>query len=82
MSDTHKELSYRIAHGFLRVLIRPPTPEETARLAQLYESLSHDFASDPDAATELLNSAGRTSGDAAFIAVAKILLNLDEALMK
>ena len=71
-----------IEHGFRLVLTRPPTELETARLDELYQSLKTDFAADPEAAKELLESAGLQTGDAAMVAVANVLLNLDETLMK
>ena len=40
------------------------------------------FAADPAAARELLESAGLQTGDAAMVAVANVLLNLDETLTK
>jgi len=43
---------------------------------------NHDFTNDAKAARQLITSAQRTDGDAALIAVANVLLNLDEALMK
>ncbi len=72
----------KINHGFRRVLIRLPDEQETSRLVTLYESLRNDFADDDAAATELLRSAGLSDGDAAMVAVANVLLNLDETLMK
>lgn len=71
-----------IAHGFRLVLTRPPTEMESARLNQLYESLKADFAADPEAAGDLLKSARLERGDAAMVAVASVILNLDETLMK
>ena len=71
-----------ISHGFRLVLTRPPTDSEIKRLTKLYESLKDDCAADPDAAQQLLTSAGLETGDAAMIAVANVLLNLDETLMK
>ena len=68
----------RIAHGFRYVLIRPADPAELDRLVKLYESLNDELAD----GNQLLTSAGRDSGDARLVAVANVLLNLDEALMK
>jgi hypothetical protein len=71
-----------IAHGFRLVVVRPPTEAELERLEALYTSLKKDFDADPEAARELLKSARLENGDAAMVAVANVLLNLDEALMK
>lgn len=68
----------QITHGFRMVLIRQPEPEEIDRLVQMYDSLNDDVL-DGEA---LLKSAGLTSGDPRLVAVANVLLNLDETLMK
>lgn len=69
-------------HGFRLTLIRPPTAEESKRLAQLFDDLTEIFDRDPEAAAELLKAAGLETGDAAMVAVANVLLNLDETLTK
>ncbi len=82
MTNVSGTLADKINDGFRRVLIRPPSQRETARLRTLYQSLQTDFAGDKEAAQHLLQSAGQSDGDAAMIAVANVLLNLDETLMK
>ena len=71
-----------IEHGFRLVLTRPPTAEEAKRLNALYETMKADFASKPEEAQALLQSAGLKEGDAARVCVASVILNLDETLMK
>lgn len=71
-----------IEHGFRLVLTRPPTAEEAKRLNALYETMKADFASKPEEAQALLQSAGLKEGDAAQVCVASVILNLDETLMK
>ena len=71
-----------LAHGFRLVLTRPPTERELQRLTALYDELKRDFGQRPEDAKALLKSAGLGEGDAALVAVANVLLNLDEALMK
>ena len=71
-----------LAHGFRLVLTRPPTERELQRLTALYDELKRDFGQRPEDAKTLLKSAGLGEGDAALVAVANVLLNLDEALMK
>jgi hypothetical protein len=71
-----------LEHGFRLVLIRPPSEVELERLQDLHKTLAADFARDPEAAQALLRSAGVGQGDAALVAVANVLLNLDEAVMK
>ncbi|MEO2034059.1 MAG: PSD1 and planctomycete cytochrome C domain-containing protein [Planctomycetaceae bacterium] len=80
--EAGRDVSDQISHAFRRVLIRPPTPTETTRLAALYESLQVDFQTNSAAANEWLHSAGLNEGDAAMVGVANVLLNLDETLMK
>jgi len=73
----------KIANGFRMVLIRHAEAEELDRLVELYESLQDELTdgqlTDGEA---LLKSAGLTSGDARLVAVANVLLNLDETLTK
>lgn len=71
-----------IAHGFRLVLIRPPSTKELARLEELLTSMKAHYENDPVAAKELLAAAGLKDGNAAMIAVANVLLNLDETLTK
>ena len=68
----------QIANGFRLVLIRHAEPGELDRLVALYESLKDELAD----GKALLKSAGLTSGDPRLVAVANVLLNLDETLMK
>ncbi|MDA0284328.1 MAG: hypothetical protein O3B86_13335, partial [Planctomycetota bacterium] len=63
-------------------LTRPPSEEEVVRLVALYESLSSDLPTGSEVANRLVQAARLETGDAALIAVANVLLNLDEALMK
>jgi hypothetical protein len=44
--------------------------------------MKEHYENDPSAAKELLTAAGLKEGDAAMVAVANVLLNLDETLMK
>ena len=80
-------LEQKLAYGFRCVLSRRPQPREVKRLSQLYNTIGDDLA-DP---AQLIRDAGLSptatepsqwKRDAAMIAVANVLLNLDEALMK
>ena len=82
MSRIDGGMAKKVRRGFRLALIRPPTENEVSRLVELYEALSSDFASNPEAATQLVKAARLESGDATLIAVANVLLNLDETLMK
>jgi len=78
MEKSAETTRHQIANGFRLVLIRHAEPEELDRLVMLYESLKDELA-DGEA---LLKSAGLTSGDPRLVAVANVLLNLDETLIK
>jgi len=82
MSQAGNGLNEQIERGFRLVLIRPSHPEEVSRLVRLHRQLHADFKADPQAAAKLLAAAGLKSGDPALVAVANVLLNLDETLMK
>ena len=82
MDEVDGTVAAKIQRGFRLTLTRPPTENEVFRLVELYEALSSDFASTPEAATQLVKAARLESGNAALISVANVLLNLDETLMK
>lgn len=82
MEEASDELNRKVAHGFRLTLIRPPTVEERRVLVELYRSLTDDYSQDKEASETLVKAAGNRSQDAAMIAVANVLLNLDETLMK
>ena len=82
MAGSEGDVAAKINRGFRIVLTRPPEGEETARLVSLYQLLKSDFADDSQAAERLVKASQLEEGDAALIAVANVLLNLDEALMK
>ena len=74
-----------LQRGFRLALIRPPDAAELERLEQLYDSLLERFTASPESAKELATSAraeDRTPAFAAWVAVANVLLNLDETLTK
>ena len=73
----------RIATAFRRILTRPPTAEETALLTQFFEAQKARFTTGELNAKAL---AGEGPGDpadrAAWTALARALLNLDEAVTR
>ncbi|MEZ6090691.1 MAG: DUF1553 domain-containing protein [Pirellulaceae bacterium] len=77
MVASSERLEDQIIHGFRRVLIRKPDAAEIERLVQLYQAVDEDLVDE-----QLLSSAGVQQGDSAMIAVANVILNLDETLMK
>ena len=82
MNDVRGPTSEKIRRGFRLALVRPPSAAEASRLLEVYEALSASFENDSGAAEKLVNAANLEKGDAAMIAVANVLLNLDETLMK
>jgi hypothetical protein len=78
MNESSDKLDQQITFGFRRVLTRPPNPEELERLIKLYHQLKPEFPKKKD----FLSSAKLDEGDPAMIALASVLLNLDETLMK
>ena len=78
MQKSSNELAQQITFGFRRVLTRTPKPEELKRLIELYRQLEPEFSKKED----FLASAKLKTGDPAMVALASVLLNLDETLMK
>ncbi len=78
MQKSSDKLDQQITFGFRRVLVRPPEPEELKRLVALYNQLKPEMS---DKAA-LLSSANLKEGDPSMVALASVLLNLDETLMK
>lgn len=82
MEQVDGDIRAKIDRGFRLVLIRQPEQNELQRLVSLYQELEREFAERPEAASSLSQAAGKNSDNAALIAVANVLLNLDETLMK
>ena len=78
MLNYDAELSQQIAHGFQRLLTRPPEKKELQRLISLYHQLEEEIIDKDD----YLQSAGLKEGNPAMVALASVLLNLDETLTK
>jgi hypothetical protein len=79
----------RVAFAFRACLTRPPTPEESSRLMQLYEQSRQQYEASPAQAeamaTKPLGPAPKDADVrelAAWTVVSNVLLNLDEALAK
>jgi hypothetical protein len=73
----------RVEYLFRRSLTRPPTAQETAQLVKFYETQKRRFEQKELDAAKI---AGPGSGDvnerAAWTALARVLCNLDEAIVK
>jgi hypothetical protein len=76
----------RIAYAFRLGLAREPTAAEAAELHRLYETLLRQCRSDPEAAAKLAGPLKPPSADeaeaAAWVALARTILNLDEFLTR
>jgi hypothetical protein len=78
-----------IRRAFLLGLSRPPSEKETGRLRQLFDDSLAQFRADPAKATQMatdpigpIPAGGDPATLAAWTAVASVVLNLDETLMK
>ena len=78
MRQSSDNLKQQIVNGFTMTLVRQPTPRETKRLMDLYASLEID----EESAQSLLQASALSEGDSRLVAIANVLLNLDETLMK
>ena len=80
-------LADRVRHAFRISLARAPDEQESRVLAQVYESHRTLYADDPKSAAELLGGEPLPPGvappeAAAWVAVARTLLNLDEFITR
>ena len=67
----------RLQHAFVLALARMPTPEELARLLAYLQHQRDLLAAEPESAQELLEHSP-PDADPAWVALASVLLNLDE----
>jgi hypothetical protein len=84
-----KTAAERINHAFRLALIRPPQPNEAARLVNLLDKVMADYSSNAKSATDLATNplgplpAGMDPIElAAYTVVANVILNLDETFVK
>jgi mono/diheme cytochrome c family protein/cell division protein FtsB len=89
MHAAGKTTDDRIAHGLLRALVRPAKAEEVAVLKELYAARLKHYEVNPDEAKKLATDPLGPAPDgmnvielAALTAVANVILNLDEFLMR
>ncbi len=78
------DTSSRVELLFRRCLTRPPTAEEKAKLSQFYETQYDRFTKGELKAVEIMDAKDGTdlNEQAAWTAVARVLLNLDETITK
>jgi hypothetical protein len=74
----------RASEAFLRCFSRPPVAEELSAVLDFYEKQQQRFAAEPDAAKALASNgaAETTIPRAAWTAVARALMNMDEFVTK
>lgn len=79
----------RVVHGFRLCLTRPPSEQETRRLAELFDRVRQQYSANPAKALAMATKPlgplpqGMDAVDlAAWTVVANVLLNLDETLAK
>jgi hypothetical protein len=84
-AESKDTVAERIDSGFRDCLARPPTSGERARLMQQFNDLHASAKKDPMAAAKLLGKGKPTvdpSEAAAWVALARTLLNLDEFITR
>jgi hypothetical protein len=79
-NSPHSTFDERLAEGFLRTVGRGPQPPEVLRLNRFFQDRCQQFSADIQAARELAGevSEARMAERAAWIATARVLMNLDE----
>ncbi len=88
MADASGSVEDKARFGLRLCLIRPPAPKEVHELTGLFEAARAEYTKDPDNAKRLAGDSKtedkRDKSDelAAWTAVANVLLNLDETLMR
>lgn len=76
-------IAERVDYLFRRCLTRPPTAEETDQLVKFYQTQKRRFeGKELDAAKIAGTGTGNVNERAAWTALARILFNLDEAIVK
>lgn len=89
VKDGGKTPVERIQHAFRLTLVRPPYPNEAARLVSLFDKVKSDYATNTKEAAMLATSPLGPLPDgmdpvevAAYTVVANVILNLDETFVK
>jgi hypothetical protein len=83
MAERPGTVEERVDTLFRRCLTRPPTAEERTALVRFYEQQSHRFQSgEADAAAIAGPGSGNVHARAAWTALARVLINLDEAITR
>ncbi len=72
----------RIRYGFRLCLVREPSPSELERLERYFRQQCEEYREAPADARALLQSSQSAAERAAWVAVARVLLNLDEFITR
>jgi hypothetical protein len=85
--DSRYDRDQRVTDAFRRCLGRTPTAHESAIVAQVYEEHRTLYAAEPESAAQLLGDESpppevAPPEAAAWVAVARTLLNLDEFITR
>ena len=79
------DLAEKLLVGFMQCTTRPPTAQEQARLLELFHAQRSMFESAPERAASVFGSEKATSDapeKAAWVALARVILNLDEFITR
>jgi hypothetical protein len=82
MAARQGPIAERVNYLFRRCLTRPPTAEETAQLVKFYQTQKRRFERKELDAGKIAGPADNVNERAAWTALARILFNLDEAIVK
>jgi hypothetical protein len=86
MREEPADVAARLKRGFAICVSRPPTEPELGRLMQLFGSFHQAAAGDPSTAAQLAGEPKPADAElidaAATVAIARILLNLDETVTR
>jgi hypothetical protein len=87
IAGSSADLDRRLSHGFRLATDRAPTERELSRLRHFWAGQRRMFEKDPDAARRICGSAhgveeAQAADTATCIALARVLLNLDETITR
>ena len=82
MSQQGGDLRAQIRYGFERCVSRPASDAEIERLAKLYDVQQKLIGDTPESAEKITGKKEATAQQAALITLARVMLNLDEAITR
>ena len=81
-ADRNGAVDSTVERLFLRCLSRPPSESERYKLTKFYHQQLQRFKSSDLKATEFLKAENPSNEQAAWAALARVILNLDETITK